>query len=554
MLLRSLVPVVAALLATTSLAGVVAAPPAAAATGTVVYAPPVDAAVVDEFRPPPSRYGAGNRGIDYDTGAGDPVHAAAAGVVVFAGRIGPSSHVVVLHDDGVRTSYSFLADVAVRRGQRLDQGATVGTTAGRLHFGARVGEEYVDPALLFGGEPTVRLVPADHRHPLAEWQERRSLVEGLAGWGGATLGRVAGAVTGAVTPVARMAAAAGWDLTERALLVSAQQWTRVDEAVRAWAHVGNLPLTHAERIRVRTERVTIDQRHCTPAGVSPPVAPGAGRIALLVAGLGSTGGGGAVLDVDTDALGYGEGMVAQFSYAGGQAPGDRTIAGVPVRDYGRRDTYGDLRVAGERLRRLLADLARRHPGVPVDLIAHSQGGIVVRAALAGADTFDPDLPLVANVVTLGSPHHGAVPATAANAVGLSDTGGAVYEATGRLGAPTGRSTQQLASSSHLVEELGARGLPAGTVVTSIAASGDLVVDAQMSAIDHATNVVVPLTGLAAHDRLPGHAETARELALALGGQGPSCRDLGPDLAVVDAVNLANSIRWVTDRAAALLAA
>src|SRR5687768_9600133 len=71
----------------------------------VSYVPPVDAPVVDGFRPPSSAYAAGNRGIDYETSPGAAARAAAGGTVVFAGRIGGSTHVVVLHADGVRTTY-----------------------------------------------------------------------------------------------------------------------------------------------------------------------------------------------------------------------------------------------------------------------------------------------------------------------------------------------------------------------------------------------------------------------------------------------------------------
>src|SRR4051812_34972384 len=81
--------------------------PAAAATGPapVVYEPPVDAPVVDPFRPPPQPWAAGNRGVDFGTTAGQPVTAAADGEVVFAGNVGGSLHVVILHADGIRTSY-----------------------------------------------------------------------------------------------------------------------------------------------------------------------------------------------------------------------------------------------------------------------------------------------------------------------------------------------------------------------------------------------------------------------------------------------------------------
>ncbi len=509
---------------------------AAVAAVSVSYVPPVDAEIDDGFRPPASRYGAGNRGVDYATAPGDIVRAAADGEVVYAGRIGATSHVVVLHDDGIRTSYSFLTDTAVRRGDRVGQGEAVGTAGTSVHFGARAGEEYLDPTVLFGGgPPTVHLVPADQRHPLHEWQEREGLLASLRGAGGAVLG----AGRDLASPVARALGDVAWDVADRALRTVSREWTRLDEGMRAWAHAFNAPLTHEERINRRVERVVEDQRDCTPASVPTPAAPARDRLVVLVAGLNSTMGGGAVMRINTAALGYEPEDVVQYSYAGGQA------------DYGSRDTHQDIRTSGRHLRTLLQDLARTHPGMPVDLIAHSQGGLVVRAALTGADHWDPSMPSITNVVTLGTPHHGAVAATAANAIGVNARVARLYDIAEGFGAPTGRSTQQLASSSHLIEELNEVGLPAGATVTSIAASGDLLVDAQMSAIDDATNVVVPVTGGiasdTAHDALPSAPETMRELALALGGLGPTCRELGPDLEIVDAVNLANTVTWVSDR-------
>lgn len=538
---------------------VVAAPPAHGRTA-VAYAPPIDGAPVDGFRPPASRYGAGNRGVDYAAAPGQQVRAAAEGTVVFVGRIGQPAHVVVLHADGVRTSYSFLDGTSVRRGQRVGAGDVVGTAGGSaVHFGARVGEEYVDPTVLFGGgPPSVHLVPADQRHPLAEWQERRNLIDHLGGLAGLA-GRAVDAGAGLVSPVMAALGDAAWDVAEGALRRVSEEWTRLDEGFRAWAHALNAPLTHEERVERRVERVVEDQRDCTPASTPAPASPGAGRIAVLVAGLGSRGGGGAVLDVDTAVLGYAPNRVAQFSYAGSQAPGDRRLAGIDVNDYGPRDTHQDITTSGQRLRALLQDIARTHPGVAVDLIAHSQGGLVVRAALTGADHWDPTMPAITNVVTLGTPHHGAVAATASNMLGVDSRVARLYEVLeDEWGVPTGRSTQQLASSSHLIEDLNEVGLPAGATVTSVAASGDLLVDAQMSSIDDATNVVVPLTGgLAgdtAHDALPGHDATERELRLALGGSGPTC--LGDEgaatLELVDAVNLANTVSWVSDRLGALL--
>src|SRR5438105_14819433 len=146
-------------------AGVVRAAPAAAGGG---YQPPVAAPVSDAFRPPAQAYGPGNRGLDYATAPGTEVRAAADGEVVFAGQVGGTLHVVVLHPDGIRTSYSFLSSIRVQRGDKVRQAQVIGSTSSQqFHFGARAGDAYIDPAMLFTstGPPEVHLVPDSERRP-----------------------------------------------------------------------------------------------------------------------------------------------------------------------------------------------------------------------------------------------------------------------------------------------------------------------------------------------------------------------------------------------------
>src|SRR5437660_1362118 len=106
---------------------------AAADDGRVNYRPPVDAPITDHFRKPAHNWNAGNRGIDYTTVPGTPVRAAADGEVTFAGQVGGSLHVVLLHADGLRTSYSFLQATSVHRGDVVKQGDVIGTSGTSLH-------------------------------------------------------------------------------------------------------------------------------------------------------------------------------------------------------------------------------------------------------------------------------------------------------------------------------------------------------------------------------------------------------------------------------------
>ncbi len=81
--------VLGAVLAMTAAAVALVATPIRAADGrergpaqpfpAPVHVPPVDAPIADPFRPPAGPYGGGNRGLDYDTTAGDVVRASAAG-------------------------------------------------------------------------------------------------------------------------------------------------------------------------------------------------------------------------------------------------------------------------------------------------------------------------------------------------------------------------------------------------------------------------------------------------------------------------------------------
>ena len=86
----------------------------ASAAPMVQWVRPVAGAVVRPFDAPRSRFGAGHLGVDLAATRGAAVRAAGAGVVSFAGSVAGARHVVVAHAGNLRTSYSFLATIAVR--------------------------------------------------------------------------------------------------------------------------------------------------------------------------------------------------------------------------------------------------------------------------------------------------------------------------------------------------------------------------------------------------------------------------------------------------------
>jgi murein DD-endopeptidase MepM/ murein hydrolase activator NlpD len=131
-----------------------------------VWVRPVDGPVVKPFVAPQTRFGPGHLGVHLRAAPGTPVRAAGDGTVVFAGKVAYSRHVVVRHENGWRTTYSFVASIRVRVGERVRAGEVIATTGGRgpdhdgtvLHLGLRVGETYVDPMQLFdAGDLTARV-------------------------------------------------------------------------------------------------------------------------------------------------------------------------------------------------------------------------------------------------------------------------------------------------------------------------------------------------------------------------------------------------------------
>jgi Peptidase family M23/Putative serine esterase (DUF676) len=474
-----------------------AASPATRRAGDVVYAPPVDAPISDPFRLPSTPYGPGNRGLEYATSAGVSVAAAADGTVVFAGVVAGHQWVTIKHADGVRTTYGPLSAIKVTAGQVVHRGEAIGATAGALTFTARVGSAYIDPATLFGGgPPRVHLIPEPLDQP------------GVRGPGGG-----------------------GWSLPGSDAVLSALDWER--------RHVQAVPslvvsLTPAPAVFSAVRALGEwhhDQGQCTNSTVAPPL-PQQRRFAVLVGGIGSSSQSASIDDVDTSALGYRPGDVLRFSYNGGRVPSSTSSAGelanLTESEYGPRDTVGDLRVAGQRLAQLLEQVVASAPaGLPVDVIAHSQGGLVVRLALADLEVTNPEaLARLGVVVTIGTPHHGTELAELASASAANPLDALLVDAGQSISrypvSPNDVAVAQMTPGSDLLAELAATPLPPGLRVVSIAGRGDVIVPSPRSQLEGATNVTVSADGASVHDRLPGSAAVTREIGLAIADMGPTC--------------------------------
>jgi len=146
------------------------APPALADNGRLDWPLRPRPAVLRMFDAPSPNWNSGHRGVDLAGEPDQPVYAAAAGTVVFAGELAGRTLVSIAHPGGLRTTYEPVRP-AVRAGQLVDAGSAIGalitghagcSAAACLHWGAMWGAasraDYVDPLGLLAST-RVRLKP-----------------------------------------------------------------------------------------------------------------------------------------------------------------------------------------------------------------------------------------------------------------------------------------------------------------------------------------------------------------------------------------------------------
>jgi hypothetical protein len=496
------------------------------------WTPPVPGRVVRPFAEPIARYAAGHRGVDFAATAGVSVRAANDGTVSFAGDVAGSLHVVVAHDGGIRTSYSFLTRVDVRVGQLVRRGQVVGAAggvgdghgAGVLHFGVRIGDRYVDPMVLFHPRDLtqlVRLVPAGERDPggrLDPEGERAALLAwmsapdgdsscgGVVGGAAEALGlgdeasslcdvlgaaveagldalrslgseaaHLADAIEPLVKEVIRRMEDLGESLAEAAEAVAGEAADQVERAVRALVALG---------IRTYEQLTSCPQ----PDPIANPA--GSGNLVMAVAGQGSLrrrrpdGSVAGSFHFEHKVLGYRRGDVSYFSYEASSAT------------YEKAATYGDLHAKARLLGEQIEAAARAQPGRHIDLVGHSQGGVVIDLFVMEVYRgHESEYPPIDNVVTFASPHEGTPAANVAAAAADSPFGPVVEpivddEAQIPLGAPA---FEQISLGSPMMHKLwSAQGPPRTIRYLSIVGSLDPAVPSAVGDVPGATKIVVPV--------------------------------------------------------------
>ncbi|MFT5223046.1 MAG: pimeloyl-ACP methyl ester carboxylesterase, partial [Glaciecola sp.] len=208
-----------------------------------------------------------------------------------------------------------------------------------------------------------------------------------------------------------------------------------------------------------------------------------------------------------DLLGWSSDMITYLSHAGVDPEG------LPL-PYGAADTF----LGVDRSARLLADELRRQwilrPGVAVDLVGHSFGGVVVMHYLLTLhDPADPTLPPIGHVVTLSAPLEGAdLASAAANPVAVVPLIDPVLALAALVlgGDVAGQSMADLVVGSPLLAQLAAAWsgaqadphrspLATGTRVLTVGGSRDAVVPDHRADLPGADHVIVPGGHTAMHE-------------------------------------------------------
>jgi murein DD-endopeptidase MepM/ murein hydrolase activator NlpD len=133
-----------------------------------------------------------HKGVDYAAPTGTPVRSVGDGVVDFAGwQNGYGNVVEVRHTNGRSTLYAHLSRISVKRGERVEQGETVGavgstgwSTGPHLHYEVKVNGEQQDPMIVAKASEAMTLAPASRAAfaaVAAEHKARIDVARSLAG-------------------------------------------------------------------------------------------------------------------------------------------------------------------------------------------------------------------------------------------------------------------------------------------------------------------------------------------------------------------------------------
>lgn len=599
------------------------------------YVPPVNGPIVRRFEKPLTPYGSGHRGLDFRVDAGTTVVASASGTVTFAGPVADDGLFVTIDHGVIRTSYSYLSRIDVEAGKKVVQGDAIGLSGDghpgsevpALHFGARIGSEYIDPEILLYGsladlsnvialaplDPEIEdeaIPPSDRSSALkpidppaiaaaavkpksffakigkgidgfissivrGAKSAARSVGEvgsaGVSGAGsffkgmGSTISSgwksLTGWISDASGAVGRAAVAVrnglshawkwGLDAVGKATtwlgkavskigsaLASAAKWisrglksafSAIGRSFKALKRSGTRLFRSASKMGAKWNFIAKEaggfvigmgkgafkEWQCSKAGgAKPPKIPATlaqgsappapnDNIVIAVAGISSHTEGGvaaSIYDMDLRTLGFSEDQIFNYSYRGiEEREGEgRWSLHSP---YTAQDTFKSIEQSALLLRDQVDEIARRYPGKKVDLVAHSQGGLVAQYMLS--KLYRPGVARyqIEHFVSIASPHHGTDPAQlhdrlAGNLQGQISLAELNWFAK-RVGLPppSSAAAREMAEDSDLIRELQSSSVPEQVRATTISATVDFVVPPQHTRLEGAIHYTADMPGM-----------------------------------------------------------
>jgi pimeloyl-ACP methyl ester carboxylesterase len=244
-------------------------------------------------------------------------------------------------------------------------------------------------------------------------------------------------------------------------------------------------------------------------GAKPPPAPN-GNVVVAIAGLGSSstvGRNGAIdstasmYTMDVRTLGFHEDQIFHFSYKGIEQ-NSGTGAYRLHAPYSKEHTYKSIALSAQLLDRQIRAIHQIHPGKKIDLVAHSQGGIVAQYYLTRL--YQPKRvgqPPIDHFVSIASPHHGADAAQLGPMLSDTPQGRFVLKGWDELAdliglpPPSSPSARQMAEDSQFLAELNRAWDPRKVRTTTVAATFDFVVAPQHTRLRGAAHYTADLAGI-----------------------------------------------------------
>jgi len=285
--------------------------------------------------------------------------------------------------------------------------------------------------------------------------------------------------------------------------------------------------------------------HCDAHAPAADGSGGSNHRVMIVAGIDSSiTNGGPSSALPADKLGYEASEVSYYSYAQGGG------------DYTPTDTEASLATAARRLGEQLQELERREPGREVDLLAHSQGGVVVAEFLTHVyQPGDPSYPPLGTAVMMASPLGGATGATVFDGLRRSMAGRQALNAAHAAGLPNpnAESIAELSKHSEFMRAQRATRLPE-MQLTTIGASQDVIAPAGDTERRGAQHYTAIPRGLNGHSSIVTDSSALRATRAALERKPLPCQSLATTLTgTLLSTAIATAEQRIGDAGAAALA-